>query len=274
MSLAVSQLTEGSVALKCLKEMEALTIPQLRWIYSSFSDDELIGDGWDEDSVPYSDGDPSTHLWSELNAACEDVEIKIGGPSVDSEAALLFKEIVFGEKNSEMFDVNRAGSFFSSQGNEELADFLAYNDTSAIAFFDIGYIFTSLDLEAFSLVSVEIDAEIFKSSAKALEDGTYPLSRVLYYYLHDNVESLKFTRPFVDFIFTDDGDDVTKKSGFWPLSGAKKMVMATRIQSELGIPQSVVESYCGPKGASILIAGSSTVFSNCIPLVGDILNLL
>ena len=128
---------EASVASRCMEEIGALTLPQLRWIFSSFSDDELIGDGWDPNSISNSDGDPTTHLWSEISAACEPVEIVIAGPPVDSEAARLFKELVFGEKTSEAFDVDRRGSFFSPQDNNELAQFLATNDTAAIAYFDV-----------------------------------------------------------------------------------------------------------------------------------------
>jgi phosphate transport system substrate-binding protein len=262
-SLAVPQAMEGdetAVAKSCLEEMEALTLPQLRWIFSSFSDDELIGDGWDQDSIPNSDGDPTTHLWSELNSACEQVEIRIAGPPVDSDAAKLFQELVFGEKNAETFAVDRPGSFFAGQDSDELADFLVTNSTAAIAFFDIGYILTSLDLASVSSVNVEVDGEVFKPGAKSFEDGTYPLSRILHYFVHNDEDSLEITRSFVDFIFSEDGDDAAKSNGFWPLSGSKKLVMATRMQSALGIPQSLVESYCGPAGASISIAGSSTVY--------------
>ncbi|KAG7358839.1 phosphate binding protein [Nitzschia inconspicua] len=265
-SLAVPQMTttkdgtlEVSAALSCLKDIEGLSLPQLRWIFSSFSDDELVADGWDQDSIPYSDGDPTTHLWSELSPTCEDVEIVIAGPPVDSEAALLFKELVFGEKSFETFDVNRPGSYFASKDNDELADFMVNNGTSAIAYFDIGYILTSLDLGAFSMVNIFVEGEMFKPGAKALEYGSYPLSRVLYYFLLNDEKSLEVTRPFIDFIFTDDGDAVTKRSGFWPLADSKKLLMATRIQSKIGIPKAVVESYCGPPGASISIAGSSTL---------------
>ncbi|KAG7354798.1 phosphate binding protein [Nitzschia inconspicua] len=262
-SLAVPQMTttedEVSTALSCLKDIEGLSLPQLRWIFSSFSDDELVADGWDQDSIPYSDGDPTTHLWSELSPTCEDVEIVIAGPPVDSEAALLFKELVFGEKSFEQFDVNRPGSFFASKDNDELSDFLGNNGT-AIAYFDIGYILTSLDLGSFSMVNIFVEGEMFKPGAKALEYGSYPLSRVLYYFLLNDEKSLEVTRPFIDFIFTDDGDAVTKRSGFWPISESKKLLMATRIQSEMGIPKAVVESYCGPPGATISIAGSSTVY--------------
>ena len=36
--------------------------------------------------------------------------------------------------------------------------------------------------------------------------------------------------------------------------------MQTRIQSDGGVPKALVESYCGPPGTTISIAGSSTVY--------------
>jgi hypothetical protein len=60
----------GSRAAVCMEMMGGLTIDQLRWAYSDLSIVELKGFNWDPNSVPFSDGDDSTHLWSELNENC------------------------------------------------------------------------------------------------------------------------------------------------------------------------------------------------------------
>jgi hypothetical protein len=58
-------------------DFPGLTINQLRWIFSSFTIHELISNGWDPTALPFSDGDDSTHLWSELNENCTATEIAI-----------------------------------------------------------------------------------------------------------------------------------------------------------------------------------------------------
>ncbi len=270
--MAVSQGISGSgtfdedvVALECLELLEGLSIPQLRWMFSSFSDDELIEDGWDPLSVEFLDSDPSTHYWSELDAKCPDQEIVIGGPAIDSEAALLFQELVFGSSSDETFDTSRPGSFFSAEDNGELSSFVAANDT-AIAIFDIGYVLTEIDLEALALVSVIIPGEdgeddsLFKPSAAAFQDGSYPLARTIRFLMFNDTESLQKSRGFVEHAFSDIGDLDTQAQGFSPLASSAKLLMTTRIQSESGITKEVIESYCGPAGGTISIAGSSTVF--------------
>jgi len=253
-----NNVSETSASMDCLYQLETLSLDQLRWIFSSFTENELIEDGWNPASVPNADGDPTTHLWSELNPACEATEIIIAGPPVDSGSALLFDELVFGTSTTETFDVERPGSFFSGVDNAELVDFLTSND-AAIGFFDIGFIFTTLDVEKLALVSLNVDGEIFKATVDALESGEYPMSRLLYYSLYNDRASLEITRNLVEFIFSEDGDLVTKDNGYWPLPESKKMIMTTRIQSKSGIPKSTIESYCGPPGGTISIAGSSTV---------------
>jgi phosphate transport system substrate-binding protein len=226
-------------------------------MFSSFTDQELIEDGWDPKSVPNLDNDPSTHLWSELHPSCEAKEIIIAGPPVTSNAALLFDELVFGRSTTETFDLKRPLSLFD-ENYGQIADFLATND-SAIAYFDIGYILTQLDLTTFSLVSLLHEDEIIKPSAKALESGVFPLSRALYYAVLNNEADLANVRNFVDFFFSEAGDEVTKAAGFWPLAESTKLLMATRIQSDMGIAKEDIEMHCGPAGSSISIAGSSTV---------------
>lgn len=54
-----------------------LSRDQLRWIYSGYSAKMLVSYGWNPMSVPYLDGDDSTHLWSELHENCTDEEIVV-----------------------------------------------------------------------------------------------------------------------------------------------------------------------------------------------------
>jgi hypothetical protein len=51
----------------------------------------LSSNGWDPASVPFNDGDDSTHLWSELNENCTATEIEIADIA-DLDSARFFHE--------------------------------------------------------------------------------------------------------------------------------------------------------------------------------------
>mmetsp|Transcript_30420 Transcript_30420/g.73926 ORF Transcript_30420/g.73926 Transcript_30420/m.73926 type:complete len:472 (+) Transcript_30420:638-2053(+) len=126
----------------------------------------------------------------------------------------------------------------------------------------MGFILTGLDTEALALVDVlnpKDPEEAFHASAAALESGEYPLSRILRFNLYDDEKSLTNTREFIEFIFSEAGDDIAKQQGNWPLADPQKMIMETRAQTANGIPKEVIEATCGPAGGKISIAGSSTV---------------
>ena len=63
----------------CLQTLGgALSIDQLRWIYSSAPLARLkMDESFDKHAAPFSDGNNATHLWSELNENCTATEIKI-----------------------------------------------------------------------------------------------------------------------------------------------------------------------------------------------------
>lgn len=74
----------GGVAFDCIQRMGGLTMDQLRWIFTGYSESQLQANGWSASSIPNSDGNSSTHLWSELNSGCEATEILISGADKDS----------------------------------------------------------------------------------------------------------------------------------------------------------------------------------------------
>lgn len=68
----------------CITALGGLTLDQLRWIFSSYTTTSLVASGWDATALANSDGDDTTHLWSELSADCPAVEIKISGADSES----------------------------------------------------------------------------------------------------------------------------------------------------------------------------------------------
>lgn len=73
---------KGALAEKCIEKLGGLTIDQLRWMFSNFVEADLRDNGWSDDAVLNSDGNPNTKYWSELmdDPACPETQIKIVGP--------------------------------------------------------------------------------------------------------------------------------------------------------------------------------------------------
>jgi len=65
--------------MECLHDLidHGLTDHQIRWIYSNYSEEQLVASGWDASALENSDGDDSTHKWSEIDRNCPDEEILI-----------------------------------------------------------------------------------------------------------------------------------------------------------------------------------------------------
>jgi len=63
----------------CLHDLldHGLTDDQIRWIYSNYNEEQLLASGWDASALENSDGDDSTHKWSEIDEHCPDEEILI-----------------------------------------------------------------------------------------------------------------------------------------------------------------------------------------------------
>jgi ABC-type phosphate transport system substrate-binding protein len=71
---------KGGVADDCITLLGGLSMDQIRWMFSSLSEEELVAEGeWDAGAIPNSDNNPETHKWSELHAECAENEIRIAG---------------------------------------------------------------------------------------------------------------------------------------------------------------------------------------------------
>lgn len=79
LSIAVQK---GGIAETCINKLGGLTIDQLRWMFTNLGENHLRDQGWNDDAVPNSDGDPVTKYWSELldDPACASEQIHIFGP--------------------------------------------------------------------------------------------------------------------------------------------------------------------------------------------------
>ena len=152
--------------------MGGLTVEQLRWIFSSYTGEELEGSGWDSDALANSDGDDSTHLWSELREDCPEVEIKIAGPDDQSGTYEYMSETIFADlDNGEIFDSSRGGGYFNSANDEDIIEYLGANE-DAVAFF--GFAYYSENTETLSAAAIEnSNGEMITPDPTTVGDGTY-----------------------------------------------------------------------------------------------------
>lgn len=273
-------------AFECIQRKGGLTLDQLRWMYSNFGEQELQASGtWDGVfAVPYSDRNDNTHLWSELFHECASVEILMAGQAQGSLAHKYFTDNIFSEDGETIValqdedqepplkDTNNATlpsvltrhtKFFGSNDIQSLIRFLEEND-AGLAFFGLGATLSAdvkdlmRNLEAVPILNEQGD--FTKPEITAIEDSAYALSRRLFMHVYNNEESLARTRPFIEFAYSSAGRELVHQAGFWPIQDWESLVMRTRLQTETAIALSDIQSACGPKGGSMQIDGSSTIF--------------
>ena len=254
---------QQGAAQKCIQILGGLTMHQLRWMFSNYSESMLIEEGWDSSSVPFSDGNQTTHLWSELHSNCDPEEILITGEPEGSLVRKYFVDNIF-EGDDEGIATNRNASYFASENIPELVEYVELNPAS-ITFFGLGYTLQSGIRESLgALESVPIrnsKGDFTKPGFAAIEDSSYLLSRRLYMLVWNDEESLSKTRPFFEFGYSETGSKLLKENGFWPIHHWEQIVMQTRLQTSTGGPLlERAKRFCGPRGGKFSIAGSSTVF--------------
>jgi len=250
------QTAATGVAAECIGMLGGLTLHQLRWIFSSFAIGELDHSGWDVASVPFDDGDDSTHLWSELNGNCTATEIIIAGPPVGSAAFDFFKTHVLTAAEEEPRE------YHTGQNVRELESFMQESE-AAISFFQM-YDMLSVEYgdlaRTLSPVAIMNDHHDYvKPNANTFETGEYPVLRDIYLGINDDPNALEVTRPFLEFGLSEEGSKVLKDNGFWPIREYQKFIMYTRLQSQHGLQNFDIREHCGPPDGSFSIAGSTTV---------------
>ena len=164
---------DGGVASKCIAALGGgFTLQQLRWMYSSLSEAKLRMEGWSYTSVPNSDGNPSTHLWSELlvHPDCPATEIKIAGLNDDSSFSEMFREIVLPSSDEgEGFDVARP--FYQNENEADLVQHLKDND-DAVSFMSYSY-YAAHDRDIWAAQIQNENGDFIDPVQVSIEDGSY-----------------------------------------------------------------------------------------------------
>ena len=135
---------KGGAADQCISAMGGLSMAQLRWIYSDWSETDLANHedgGLNMNSTTPSNDDDGIREWSDLDdsAACLDNEIKLWGADSDSGTYEYFGEQVFckkcfadGEPVAEGFDTARG--YQNSADDNQIVNGIN-SDENAIGYF-------------------------------------------------------------------------------------------------------------------------------------------
>jgi ABC-type phosphate transport system substrate-binding protein len=259
----------GGVAEKCIRRLGGLTIPQLRWIFSSLSETQLRYEGWSFDTIPNSDGDQSTHLWSELldHPDCPDIEIKISGAADDTTFIDLFSENVLPNyEDGEDYDSGRPGGFYQSENESELVQYLVENE-EAVSFFSYTY-YAGHDDELYAAKILNDDDEFVEPLQTSIQDGSYgPLAHRIYMNVRNDPKTLAMARPYLEMGLSDMGAELVGFTGYVPIPETERIVMKARVRAASDVDIDHLE--CGPAEEVISMAGSTTMY-NLARLFGEI----
>lgn len=216
---------KNGAAHNCIHILGGLTVDQLRWIYSNYTFDELLATGWDPETVANDDANPKTHLWSELDARCDPVEVRIAGTETDSGTSEYFQETILVDLDyGESYASTRDQGYYTSTDDNEILKYLE-DDDAAIAF--VGSTYILRNKTELSAVPVQNDEGNFiLPSLDHLSDGTYnPLSRVLYMNVLNDAASLDNTRPFIRFGFSSNGTELVSQTGYAAIDESERQVI-------------------------------------------------
>jgi ABC-type phosphate transport system substrate-binding protein len=241
-ALSVVTSLQGT-AFDCLQHLGGLTLEELRWIFSSLSEQELINDG--VEGVPSnSDGSNATHLWSELDIGnengtriCQDEEILLAGPEEMSFEYNFMSRLLFNQGLGETIDTSRETSdysYFSSSVPPYIVDYLVSNG-NAIAFLPYGFAIEHKNMLAITPLSEKMNVNNGPNPPKVMPDpisveaGRYPLAQTLYMNLNMNEASLAHSLPYMEFGLSPSGQRLAEMAGHVPLSNQTLREMENRL---------------------------------------------
>jgi len=234
--ITVATHIEGA-AKECIEILGGLTTDQLRWIYSSYTDAKLEESGWDPSSLQNSDGDSSTHLWSELDERCQRLEVRIAGPDDQSGTYEYFQEALLSDhEEGETFARDRVLGYFAAVKDEDLIAFLQEYG-GAISYF--GYSYYYLYSEGLYAVAVKNNDGFFVAPTdETIGNGTYnPLARRIYMNLLNDETTLQDTVPFVSFGLRT--ESLVPITGYVAISAAESKDLIERLKNA---PYNTVQS--------------------------------
>ncbi|MAI04916.1 MAG: hypothetical protein CMA07_04325 [Euryarchaeota archaeon] len=234
---------KGGAADQCISAMGGLSMAQLRWVFTDWSEEDLANHekgGLDMNSTtPSNDGD-GVREWSDLDdsSACLDNEIKLWGADSDSGTYEYFGEQVFckncfadAEPVAEGFDTVRG--YQNSADDNQIVNGIN-SDENAIGYFGYAYYEENSNTLSVAAIAnndthgVQDAGNAVTPETSTVADGSYaPLSRFIYMNVNNNDWDL--VRDFITYGYSDEGMDHVSDVGYVALPATMNAEMVSRI---------------------------------------------
>ena len=234
---------KGGAADQCISSMGGLSMAQLRWVFTDWSEEDLANHekgGLDMNSTtPSNDGD-GVREWSDLDdsSACLDNEIKLWGADSDSGTYEYFGEQVFckncfadAEPVAEGFDTVRG--YQNSADDNQIVNGIN-SDENAIGYFGYAYYEENSNTLSVAAIAnndthgVQDAGNAVTPETSTVADGSYaPLSRFIYMNVNNNDWDL--VRDFITYGYSDEGMDHVSDVGYVALPATMNAEMVSRI---------------------------------------------
>lgn len=233
----------------CISILGGLTKDQLRWIFSSYSEVELIKSGWDPASLKSNDGNPSTHKYNELDVRCDNTEIQLVGSPESSGTGASFEDYVLTDKkNGEMI---RPVDYLTGDPFDNIIDVLKHKES--IGKISFHYYYQKQDV-FYAVPLLNDNGSFVAPTLETVGDGSFPVVRRLTMNLLNRQESLKNTVPLLDFGFNH--PELLYASGYVPLPEEQVEIMLDRLYSA---PYAEDATNFNEKDAFVDIVGMSSI---------------
>ena len=230
---------KGGAADQCITEMDGLSMAQLRWIYSDWTESELEADGLVMSSVTPNNDNDSVREWSDLDASCADSEVKLWGADSDSGTYEYFGEQVFCKNCFAGKDGYEPEGFDSARGYQNSADDNQIvnginGDENAIGYFGYAYYEENANTLSVAAIAnndthgVQDAGGAVTPEASTVADGSYaPLSRFIY--MNVNNDDWDLVRGFIEYGYSDAGMEHVMDVGYVALPQAMIDEMIARM---------------------------------------------
>jgi len=229
----------SSVA-ECVKTLGCLTSDQIRWMFSNYTEAQLIATGWNSSALSNSDGSDETHLWSELHASCPAEEIAIAGTDT---VGRLSGEAEYFQKTFFKGVEPLRKSYVSIIDHDAITQFVL-DTPGAIAFnsYHAAHHAAELGLDTKFVPIKSPSGQCVTATKETVQSLTYlPLGRLTYMYvLKSNCTALKDGLSYIEYAYSPEGQ--------------------LDIEHTYGVPLTDADIAAGSSEIAALYAGCASLF--------------
>ena len=215
---------KGGAADQCLNSMGGISMAQLRWVSSDWTESELEADGVDLNSTtPNNDGD-DLREWGDLDASCDDTEITLWGADSDSGTYEYFGEQVFckncfsGKEGYEYEGFDTERGYQNSADDNQIVKGID-GDENAIGYF--GYAYYEENANKLNVVAIanndthgvqDAGGAVVPSEQTVADNSYAPLSRAIY--MNVNNANWDLVRGFFEYGYSEEGMEHVSDVGY------------------------------------------------------------